>query len=114
MLGTQSTPSGVAFLARPGRPAVVTRTLTELTGPVRGAVELPLRLMWCSDRTFELADPDQLLWMYENVLREATRADDLRRLVNGTLLRRVWPDLNLPHGVRRAWEARHRTLHRIG
>jgi hypothetical protein len=50
--------------------------------------------------------------MYENVLREATRADDLRRLVNGTVLRRVWPDLNLPHGVRRAWEARHRILRR--
>ncbi|MFI9525855.1 hypothetical protein [Micromonospora rosaria] len=100
----------VAFLARPGRPAVVTRTLTELTGPRRGVVELPVRLMWSSDRTFDLADPDQLLWMYENVLRESTRADDLRTLIDGRTLRRVWPLLNLPRGVRQAWEARHRGL----
>jgi hypothetical protein len=113
MPGTNPPATGVAFLARPGRPAVVTRTVTELTGPAGGVVELPLRLMWCPDRTFDLADPDQLLWMYENVLREATRADDLRRLVNGALLRRVWPELNLPHGVRRAWEIRHRSLRRM-
>jgi hypothetical protein len=112
MPGTTSTAAGVAFLARPGRPAVVTRTVAELTGPTSGVVELPLRLIWCPDRSFDLADPDQLLWMYENVLREATRTDDLRRLINGALLRRVWPTLNLPHGVRRAWEARHRSLHR--
>ncbi|MFK3979849.1 hypothetical protein ACI2K4_05640 [Micromonospora sp. NPDC050397] len=112
MLGTQTTAAGGAFLARPGRPAVVTRTVAELNGPLTGVVELPLRLMWCADRTFDLADPDQLLWMYENVLREATRTDDLRRHLNGTLLRRLWPELNLPHGVRRAWEARHRSLRR--
>ncbi|MFI6760972.1 hypothetical protein ACIBF5_17735 [Micromonospora sp. NPDC050417] len=112
MLGTHTTMAGGAFLARPGRPTVVTRTVAELNGPVSGRIELPLRLMWCPDRTFDLADPDQLLWMYENVLREATRTEDLRRLINGVLLRRVWPELNLPHGVRRAWETRHRSLHR--
>ncbi|RKN40713.1 hypothetical protein [Micromonospora endolithica] len=99
-----------AHLARPGRPAVVTRTLAELVGPTQGVVELPVRLMWAADRTFDLSDPDDLLWMYENVLRETHRADDLRRLVNGRALRRVWPLLNLPRGVRQAWESRHRGL----
>lgn len=102
--------TGVVFLARPGRPAVVVRTLTELAGPTRGVVELPVRLMWNAERTFDLGDPDQLLWMYENVLRETASADDLRALINGRTLRRVWRLLNLPRGVRLAWESRHRGL----
>ncbi|NES13729.1 MULTISPECIES: hypothetical protein [Micromonospora] len=99
-----------AYLARPGRPAVVARTLAELTGPTRGVVELPVRLMWSTERAFDLADPDDLLWMYENVLRETTRVDDLRALIDGRTLRRVWRRLNLPRGVRLAWESRHRGL----
>ncbi|WFE40421.1 hypothetical protein [Micromonospora sp. WMMD998] len=99
-----------AYLARPGRPAVVAPTLAELTGPRTGIVELPVRLMWCGERAFDLADPDELLWMYENVLRETSRVDDLRELIHAGTLRRVWPLLNLPRGVRLAWEARHRSL----
>ncbi|MEU8301897.1 hypothetical protein AB0C04_31995 [Micromonospora sp. NPDC048909] len=110
MQGVSPTVSGVAFLARPGRPAVVTRTLVELAGPTRGIVELPVRLMWNAERTFDLGDPDQLLWLYENVLRETTRAEDLRSLINGRTLRRVWRLLNLPRGVRQAWESRHHPL----
>ncbi|NJP35889.1 hypothetical protein [Micromonospora thermarum] len=107
MQGLSPTAAGVPHLAQPGRPAVVARTLAELTGPTRGVVELPVRLMWCPDRRFDLGDPDQLLWMYENVLRETTRTDDLRDLINGRTLRRVWRLLNLPRGVRQAWESRH-------
>lgn len=99
-----------AYLARPGRPAVVARTLGELTGPTSGIVELPVRLMWSTERAFDLGDPDDLLWMYENVLRETTRVDDLRELIDGRTLRRVWRRLNLPRGVRLAWESRHRDL----
>ncbi|MGS2619972.1 hypothetical protein ACVCAH_36695 [Micromonospora sp. LZ34] len=110
MPAVSATTPRAAHLARPGRPAVVARTLAELTGPTRGVVELPVRLMWCADRTFDLGDPDQLLWMYENVLRETTRTEDLRRLINGRTLRRVWRLLNLPRGVRAAWEDRHRGL----
>ncbi|WDZ83189.1 hypothetical protein [Micromonospora cathayae] len=110
MQGLSPTPAGVAFLARPGRPAVVAHTLTELVGPRHGLVELPLRLMWSTERTFDLGDPDDLLWMYENVLRETTRREDLRHLINGATLRRVWRRLNLPRGVRQAWESRHHSL----
>ncbi|MGI5150830.1 hypothetical protein ACQEVC_31485 [Plantactinospora sp. CA-294935] len=102
--------TGVVHLARPGRPAVVTPTVAELTGPTRGTVVLPLRLMWGPERSFDLDDPDQLLWMYENVLRESTRSDDLRRFLNGRVLRRIWSALNLPRGVRAAWERRHPSL----
>ncbi|MEV0941293.1 MULTISPECIES: hypothetical protein [Micromonospora] len=106
----QATLATATHLARPGRPVVVARTLAELTGPTGGVVELPVRLMWSSERTFDLAEPDDLLWLYENVLRETTRADDLRALIDGRTLRRVWRRLNLPRGVRAAWESRHRGL----
>ncbi|HET8661823.1 MAG TPA: hypothetical protein VFM55_22860 [Micromonosporaceae bacterium] len=96
----------VVHLARPGRPAVVAVTLDELAGPEHGVVELPQRLMWNPDRSFDLDRPDQLRWMYENVLREAIRTEELRRWINAGLLVRIWRELNLPRGVRQAWEAR--------
>lgn len=100
----------VTHLARPHRPVVVAGTLGELQGPVGGIVELPLRLWWQPQRAFDLSQHTMLLWMYENVLREAIRIDELREYVNGTLLVRLWPELNLPRAVRAAWEARHPRL----
>lgn len=99
-------------LARPHRPVLVTGTLTELAGPTRGVVELPLRLWWNPHRRFDLGQHTMLLWMYENVLREAVRADELRTHLHGATLIRIWPELNLPRGVRAAWEARHPALRR--
>jgi hypothetical protein len=101
---------GVVYMARPGRPAVITATLDELAGPEHGVVELPQRLMWNPDRSFDLDKPDQLRWMYENVLREAIRTDELRQWINARILVRIWRDLNLPRGVRQAWEARYPQL----
>ncbi|GAA3352023.1 hypothetical protein GCM10020358_84450 [Amorphoplanes nipponensis] len=100
-------------LARPHRPVLVAGTLGELTGPAQGLVELPLRLWWNPVRTFDLDQPTMLLWMYENVLREAVRVDELRSYLHGPTLVRIWPELNLPRGVRAAWEARHPVLRRV-
>jgi hypothetical protein len=97
-------------LARPHRPVLVAGTLDELTGPTRGLVELPLRLWWNPHRAFDLSQPTMLAWMYENVLREAIRVDELRAHLNGRTLVRLWPQLNLPRAVRNAWEARHPQL----
>jgi hypothetical protein len=97
-------------LARPHRPVLVAGTLGELTGPTRGLVELPLRLWWGPQRAFDLTEPTMLAWMYENVLREAIRVEELRSYLNGPTLIRVWPQLNLPRAVRAAWEARHPRL----
>jgi hypothetical protein len=99
-------------LARPHRPVLVAGTLTELTGPDHGHVDLPLRLWWNPRRTFDLGQPTMLAWMYENVLREAVRVDELRSYLHGATLVRLWPELNLPRGVRVAWEARHPALRR--
>jgi prevent-host-death family protein len=94
-----------AYQARPGRAALVTASLADLAGPVHGVVELPLRLFWSApDRTFDLNQPSMLRALYETVLREASRPDDLTGYLNGEVLVAVWPDLFLPKGVRRAWE----------
>lgn len=100
----------VVHFARPNRPALVAKSLEELQGPEHGVVELPQRLFWNPNRSFDLDNHDLLLWMYENVLREAIRHDELRTWINGKILIRVWPELNLPKGVRRAWEERYPQL----
>jgi hypothetical protein len=99
--------TSVMHLARPQRPVVVVGALSELRGPAAGIVELPLRLWWHPQRAFDLGHHTMLLWMYENVLREAIRADELRQFLDAATLIRIWPELNLPRGVRAAWEARH-------
>jgi hypothetical protein len=92
---------------------LVAADLADLRGPVSGVAELPLRLFWCADRTFDLDDPGMLRWMYQNVLREATRAEDLTSFLNGDTLVDVWPGLVLPKGVRQAWEDRHPVLRAV-
>jgi hypothetical protein len=109
---TSAPDAPAVHLARPHRPVLVAGTLGELTGPAHGLVRLPLRLWWNPVRTFDLDEPTMLLWMYENVLREAVRVDELRDYLHGPTLVRIWPELNLPRGVRAAWEARHALLRR--
>jgi hypothetical protein len=102
--------------SRPGRRALVVPTLTELRGPTGGVVQLPHRLVWQAPehRRFDLGDPYQLCRVYEIVLREAIRLDELRAWLDAATLRRIWPDLYLPRGVRAAWEERHPELARSG
>ncbi len=104
------TPIPAPYQARPGRSVLVAGELAELQGPVSGLVELPLWLFWCPDRTFDLDDPAMLRWMYQTVLREASRPEDLAAYLNGDTLVAVWPELFLPRGVRQAWEERYPVL----
>lgn len=101
-------------LARPGRRALVAADLGALHGPVGGVVELPLRLFWSlPGHKFDLGDADTCRWYYETVLREASRPGDLADFLDGATLARLWPDLYLPKGVRRAWEERHPALRSV-
>jgi hypothetical protein len=100
----------VPYEARPGRRAVVVADLTELRGPTSGVVELPHRLFWQPDRRVNLDNPALLAWLYETVLCEAARVDELRTWLDGPTLVRLWPDLFVPRGVRQAWEERHPVL----
>ena len=72
---------------------------------------LPLRLFWSPPGyVFDLGKPFMLRWMYQTVLREAIRPDELTSYLDRDTLIAVWPDLHLPRGVRRAWEEHHPVL----
>jgi hypothetical protein len=86
--------------------------LEELTGPTSGVVELPLRLDWSEQGRYDLSDRLQLNLMYERVIRESMRVEDLRTYLDGRTLRRVWRELWLPRKVRGLWESRFTELTR--
>ena len=88
------------------RPYVAADSLDELVGPTTGLVELPLRLDWSEQGTYNLDEPRELNLMYEVVLREAMDVQDLRRYLNGPVLREMWCRLFLPQRVRDLWERR--------
>jgi hypothetical protein len=99
------------YQGRPGRRVLVALNLADLRGPVRGPVELPLRLFWSgTDRIFDLSDPGTLQWLYETVLQEASRPDDLTAFLDSSTLVALWPKLFVPKGVRQAWEDEHPVL----
>ena len=96
--------------ARRGRRTLVAADLADLRGPASGLVELPLRLFWFPDRSFDLDAPGMLDWLYQTVLREATRPEDLTSFLDGATLVARWPELFLPRAVRTAWEEQHPAL----
>jgi hypothetical protein len=94
-----------------GRPVLVAASLADLRGPTSGVVELPLRLYWSApDRTFSLDDPAERRKVYQIVVREARRPDDLAVFLDGDTLIALWPGIFLPKPVRRAWEDEHPAL----
>jgi hypothetical protein len=93
------------------RRVVVAGDLADLRGPTEGAVELPLRLYWSGPSPeFDLGDADMRRWLYQIVLREAARPEDLASYLDRDTLIALWPGLFLPRPVRRAWEERHPVL----
>lgn len=111
---TQAGDSRTRYQSRPGRRAVVVASLADLHGPVEGTVELPLWLFWSAPgHTFDLGDPDMRLWLYQTVLREASRPEDLVAYLDRDTLIALWPGLFLPKGVRRAWEDQHPALRAV-
>ncbi len=100
-----STPPRKWLRARPrtyseNGPYLLPAALGELVGPKGGVVQLPLRLDWSERTEFHLGDPAERNVMYERVIREATRVDDLRSYLNAAVLRQVWRQLFLPARVR--------------
>jgi hypothetical protein len=99
------------YPARPGRRVIVVTDLNSLRGPTRGTVELPLRLYWSGPSpVFDLGEPYLARWLYQIVLREAGRPEDLTGYLDRDTLIAVWPELRLPKGVRQAWEEHHPQL----
>jgi hypothetical protein len=99
------------YQARPGRRVLVVTDLASLRGPAQGTVELPLWLYWSGPSpAFDLGKSFMRRYLYEIVLREAGRPDDLISYLDAGTLIAVWPELFLPEGVRRAWEEHHSVL----
>jgi hypothetical protein len=111
MDSVQAIARAAPYQARPGRRALVALDLAELRGPVRGTVELPLHLFWSGPaRRFNIGNLGTRQWIYETVLQEATRPEDLTDFLNGKALVALWPRLFVPRGVRQAWEEQHPVL----
>ena len=111
MTATGARPRARRHQARPGRSAVVVSRLADLHGPAEGTVELPLWLNWSAPgHSFDLGDRDMRVWLYQTVLREASRAEDLTSYLDQDTLIALWPELYLPKAVRQAWEDRHKVL----
>lgn len=88
------------------RPCVVPDSLGELAGPTRGTVRLDPWLDWSGSPEYDLSDDGDLLVMYQTVLNQAATTDDLKRWLNGRILRQLWPIMWLPSRLRARWEAR--------
>ncbi|MQY14293.1 hypothetical protein SRB5_44570 [Streptomyces sp. RB5] len=88
------------------RPYMVPGTLGALVGPVTGVVELPTALDWGPKRAYRLDSDSDRRVLYETVIREAARAEQLAEYLNAGLLVRLWPRLWLPPQVKRLWLAR--------
>jgi hypothetical protein len=88
------------------RPYAVPDRLADLTGPASGHVVLPPELGWTGRTDYDLDDPADAAVLYERVLVDAVRAQDLTRLLNASRLRLLWSRLFLPTRVRHLWETR--------
>jgi len=112
LVGTAQAAVRVApYQARPGRRVLVALDLADLKGPTAGSVELPLRLFWSgATRKFDLTNPGTRQWVYETVLQQASRPEDLTSFLDGKTLIALWPRLFVPKGVRQAWEETHPVL----
>ena len=93
------------YQARPVRRVIVVTDMASLRGPSRGQVELPLRLYWSGPSpVFDMDVPYLRRCLYQIVLREAGRHEDLTGYLGRDTLIALWPELYLPRGVRQAWE----------
>lgn len=64
---------------------------------------LPLHIRWSDPVVqYDLADPNDLRRVYEQVLREGT-GEDIQEFIDVQRLSELWDDLVLPVGVRRQW-----------
>lgn len=84
---------------------MVAATLEELRGPVSGVVELPHRLMWQADRHIDLDDAFERRWLYEMVLREAIRFDELRTWLDGATCAASGQSSSCPEVYGRRWRS---------
>lgn len=80
-------------------------SLNALRGPAVGTLEMPITVHWGSKHVYDLSDPDDRVFAYQQIVREGT-ATDQEALLDARLLRQVWPELMLPERCQHLWESR--------
>jgi len=78
---------------RRGAAARIPERLTELRGPARGIVVLPVHLTWYGLREFDISEAGSRLRLYTIVLSRGRR-NDIARFLHPGLLRQDWPQLS--------------------
>jgi hypothetical protein len=101
---TEDAGTGQRIFVRDTVPYAVPESLEELQGPDHGIVELPVSVHWGPKSTFRVDSPEALAH-YAYVLNAGT-IDDLRTILNRTVLEQSWAALLLPARCRRLWEAK--------
>ena len=86
------TPSRTAWPTSPVRPAGTSSCPQNSAGP--------------DDTDYDLDDPADAAVLYERVLVDAVRTQDVTRLLNAGQLLLLWSRLFLPARVRHLWETR--------
>jgi hypothetical protein len=75
-----------------------------------GLVQLPLHLDGSARSTYDLSDPRRRASMYQVVILEAWKDEDLAAWLNRDALVDLWPSIHLPRPVRAKWEEQHPVL----
>lgn len=78
-------------------------SLSDLRGPTSGVVTVGPHIDTSMNPVYVLGDPDRLWGLYTRVVRSGAVPDQVTYL-DGQVLLRLWPSLNLPVRCRKAWE----------
>ncbi|MGI6797988.1 hypothetical protein [Gordonia sihwensis] len=80
-----------------------------LRGPVSGVVDPPTNLYW-QPGDIDFADLANLRRFYSSAIRRISDPDLFGEWINRRALVKLWPQLDIPATVRRAWETIHPEL----
>ena len=86
-------------------PYVTPDSLDDLTGPTKGTVTVGPHIDTSLDPTYDLGRTARRLELYSATVRDGFVPDHIR-ILNRSLLLRLWPDLNLPMRCRAIWESK--------
>jgi len=84
-------------------PYVTPDSLDDLRGPTSGVVTVGPHIDTSLDPSYEVSDPKRARELYSATVRDGFVPDHVR-ILDRSLLLRLWPDLNLPVRCRAIWE----------
>lgn len=83
---------------------LVPHAFNDLQGPAVGSVELPLRLDWGPERTYQVDDDGSCSVLYQLTLQNSGSIEEICRIVHPARLTALWPTMILPARCRQLWE----------